>query len=219
MIAGRSGVGKTTTIDRFCESLPGQVLRITITSGMGSPWWVASELWKGWGRDPRRDGGLEAAFDALAQWVPGAGIKMILVDEAQYLDLRTKGNHVRGAGFEWLRGLSEAAGVSLDFCGDLALVPGIGLFPQLESRVHTCRPVMLDKPTAGDVDALAASYGLAAGAETRVLGTIARRPGALRNVAAVLDMARIFADGEPITGEHVRDAIIDLKMASKGGAA
>lgn len=219
MIAGRSGVGKTTTIDRFCETIASEVLRITITSGMGSPWWVASELAKPWGKDPQRNGGIEKTFDFLCDVLPGHGFKMILVDEAQYLDQRGKGKHQRGAALEWLRGLSEAAGVALVFCGDLALVDGIALFPQLESRVRTCRPVVIDKATEEDVAALAASYGILDGLEVRVLGAIARKGGALRNVTAVLDMARIFAGDEALTGEHVRIAMMDLKLDPKGGAA
>lgn len=73
--------------------------------------------------------------------------------------------------------------------------------------------------TAGDGAAIAASYGIADGPEVRVLSAIARKGGSLRNVTAVLDMARIFAGDDPLTGKHVRAAMMDLKLDPKGGAA
>lgn len=222
MIAGQSGVGKTTAINSFCDDLRGtqgsQVLRLTITSGMGSPWWVAQELLTAWGMDLRRDaGGMDGAFAKLINMMPGNDVQMILVDEAQYLNHRAKRTHVRGAGFEWLRGLSEAAGVALVFSGDLALTQGIDLFPQLRSRM--VRPVIIERSTPGDVLALAASYGIADAATLKGLTGIARKAGTLRNVGNVLRMANLFAGDEPMTGAHVAAAALDLKFFWKGDTA
>lgn len=223
MIAGTSGVGKTTAVRTFAEGLESIVPQypayrwITITSGIGSPWNVLSQLLEPYGFCPRQRGW--SAQDGQ-KWLVEAfhrTTRMIVVDEAQYLNQRTHKSHEKGAAFEFLRGLSEAAEVSLVFTGDLALVDGIRLFPQLESRMR--RPIISDRPTTGDVAALAASYGVRGALETQALAAVARKPGALRNVAGVLDMARIFAGGATPTGEYIRAAIIDLKLDPKGGRA
>ncbi|WP_281825592.1 AAA family ATPase [Jannaschia rubra] len=222
MIAGQSGVGKTTAIKAFCDELTcaqgAHVLRLTITSGMGSPWWVAQELLKPWNMDLRREGGgMDGAFAKLISMMPGNDVQMILVDEAQYLNHRAKRTHVRGAAFEWLRGLSEAAGVALVFSGDLALTAGIDLFPQLRSRM--VRPVIIERSTPGDVAALASSYGITDAVTIKGLTGIARKAGTLRNVGNVLRMARLFAGDEPVASAHVAAAALDLKFIWKGGAA
>lgn len=226
MIAGRSGVGKSTAVDRFCAELPARqglhALRITITSGMGSPWWVATEMLKPWGKGPQHGGGIEGAFEFLCECLtprPGSAesnFSLIVVDEAQYLNHKGRRAQRPGEAFEWLRGLSEAAGVALAFVGDLALVDGVRLFPQLESRLR--RPVVAKAATAGDVAALASAYGVTGDLEVQALANVARRAGALRNVAGVLDMARVFAGGGAIAGTHIGAAIVDLKLDTKGGA-
>ncbi|MEM7643974.1 MAG: AAA family ATPase [Pseudomonadota bacterium] len=227
MIAGRSGVGKSTAVDRFCETLPdregGGALRLTITSGQGSPWHVATGLMRPWGTSPREQGqGIETAFDFLRDRLTSEEYSehdyvMIVVDEAQYLDHRTRKSHYRGAAFEWLRSLSEETDVPLAFVGDLALVDGIGLFPQLESRMR--RPVILKNASATDVEAIAASYGVGGDLELRVLKAVARRAGGLRNVAGVLDMAHVFSGGEPIGSAHIGAAVHDLKLDKERGLA
>jgi DNA transposition AAA+ family ATPase len=227
MIAGRSGVGKTTAVDRFCQGLDpmhdGQALRITVTSGMGSPWWVATELLKPWGKDPQHCGGIEGAFEILCARLdnerkgfvpPERDYVLIVVDEAQYLDHKGRRAQRRGEAFEWLRGLAEAAGVALVFTGDLALVEGVKLFPQLESRMR--RPVVVKASTPGDVAAVAQSYGVTGDLELRVLQAVARKAGALRNVAGALELACIFADSGPVRGDHIGAAVADLKLDGKG---
>jgi DNA transposition AAA+ family ATPase len=227
MIAGRSGVGKTMAVDAFCRDLPehegGGALRITVTSGMGSPWWVATELLKPWGRDPQRDGGIEGASELLCDRLDPErhdvrsgepDFVMIVVDEAQYLDHKGRRAQRRGEAFDWLRGLAEAAGVALVFTGDLALVEGVKLFPQLESRMR--RPVVARASTPGDVAAVARSYGVRGDLELRVLQGVARKAGALRNVAGALELARIFADSGPIRGDHIGAAVADLELDGKG---
>lgn len=217
MIAGRPGVGKTSALDRFHADRRGEVLRITATAGMASPWWMATELLKGWGVDPRRDGGgLETAFAQLARYVPANGYRMILVDEAQYLDQRSR-RADQGAGFEWLRGLTEKAGIALALAGDLALSGGIERFPQLRSRM--VRPVVIDRVTPRDVAGVAASYGVTGPIEMKALMAVARKAGALRNVGNVLKLASIFAGRASIGGEHIAAAILDLKLAPRGSQA
>lgn len=217
MIAGAPGTGKSRTIDAFeaeCErDGTCQVTRITVAKGEGAAWNLATMLAALWGVTPAANGwGLTDARSTLARWIGRDAI--LIVDEAQYLDQRTRKTSLQGAGFEWLRALAETAGCGLAFVGDLALEGAVARFPQLQSRLR--RPVVVRHPAAADVEALARAGGLHDRGAIALLGPLARRKGGLRNVENVLCVARLFAGDGPITPAHVRGAIVDMKLAPKG---
>lgn len=116
----------------------------------------------------------------------------------------------------WLRSLAEESGVGLVFSGDLALLTGIGLFPQLKSRMR--RPIIIHHPTLEDVAVLARAFGVTDPTLLRVLFGIAKQGGALRNVRNVLDSAWIFEGGTPPQAQHIKEAIMDERLDRIGGA-
>lgn len=202
LVAGAPGVGKTMAVKRFAER-EARADRVEFKSGEGKPTDVSEVLFQRFlhwqepnGKSlPRRRELLVEACRA---------IRLILADEAQ---------HLTAEGIEWLRGFAEDAGVSVAFVGDLRLDQLARSIPQISSRI--VRPVVLKKVSARDVQALAATRSLLpAGvpAILRALEAAAEKGGRLRNVDNVLHLAGLFAGSGPITAEHVRAAIVDLKL-------
>lgn len=79
------------------------------------------------------------------------------------------------------------------------------------------RPVVINAATAGDVAALAATYGIADRNIIDMLTVVARRIEGLWNVDSVMQSAAVFAGGKPITALHVKAAIEHLKLHTPRG--
>lgn len=63
----------------------------------------------------------------------------------------------------------------------------------------------------GDVAALCRLNGVAGAREHALLAKIAAKPGALRNVAKVIQLAKTIAGAEPVRFQHLAEAAGDLK--------
>lgn len=211
MIAGAPGTGKTTAIRRVCDRLEGQALFITAARGEGTVWNFAKSLGRLWGHVPPYNTHAEARY--MFAGIIGAG-KVLVIDEAQYLDQKNRRTGQTGEAFEWLRATADLGGFHLVFCGDLDLPRAISAMPQLQSRLM--RPVVIRQVSRADVAAIVAGTPFDAAAMIDALHGVAQLKGGLRNVQNVTRLALLFAGTAAPQLEHLRAAIIDMKLSSKG---
>jgi hypothetical protein len=202
MIAGAPGVGKSRTLFEFCAGIGYDAIVLTVASGEGSPFDLATELARMY-RENANGKSLAYLRDMFARWI-GPG-RLIAVDEAQYLTPK---------GAEWLRALAEDGGIDLVLCGDLALSAMVEGIPQLRSRM--VRPVLVAGVSEPDVSALATEYGYSDALAVKALHAVACRAGGLRNVQNVLRLAKLFAGAAPPDLGHLKAAIIDMKLGMEG---
>lgn len=204
MIAGAPGVGKTRAVQEFCASEGYDAFYLCVARGEGRPSAIADNILSTFGQ-VANGMSLSKMREAVERYI-GAG-RVLVVDEAQ---------HLTDDGIEWLRAACESGGFDLVFAGDLALVRRVNGLPQLQRRM--LRPVIVEGVTREDVEAFVAESPFA-GSSTAVdaLFAIARvRGGNLGNVENVLLRAQLFAGSGVPTHEHLRAAIVDMKLAPKG---
>jgi hypothetical protein len=213
MISGGPGTGKTTTITRFCERLGQDALLITAVEGEGKVSDFAELLKNMWGNFPYRRSLAETRVTLAEMIGPG---KTLLIDEAQYLNQKNAKTGQTGAAFEWARGLADIGKLNLVFCGDLDLPRAIEAKPQLQSRMM--RPVLIRHASRADVAAIVAGTRLDRVEFGDVLHGVAKLKGGLRNVVNVARTAQLFAGDGEVTLEHIRAAILDMKLG-KGSKA
>ena len=211
MIAGAPGVGKTRTLRHYCDAMGDKAVYHTVARGEGNPYNLATVL-LGKREFAQRGNDLTTARQFIAGGM-GQG-RLLVIDEAQYLDQKHKKTSERGMGFEWLRALAEEGDFDLVFCGDLTLALMIEAFPQLQSRMR--RPVIIKAVSKVDVAAMASCFGLDSTETITALYHVARHRGGLRNVENVLRMAVLFAGGGKPDGGHLLSAIMDLNLEPKG---
>ena len=101
------------------------------------------------------------------------------------------------------------------FCGDLNLPRAIETMPQLQSLIM--RPVVIKQTSRKDVAAVVEGTAFDTPATIDALHAIARLKGGLRNVENVTRLAQLFVGNASPTPDHLKAAIIDMKLAPKGG--
>ncbi|QEW19261.1 hypothetical protein LA6_001444 [Marinibacterium anthonyi] len=212
MIAGAPGTGKTSAVQRFCETLGQDAIYIQAACGEGTAWNFAHALANLWGYAKPTFNCHSEARDKIAAYI-GQG-RVLIVDEAQYLNQRNRKTGQIGEAFEWLRATAETGRFHLVFCGDLDLPSSIENKPQLQSRMM--RPVVIRHSSRADVAALVEGTPFANPAAIDALHAIARLKGGLRNVVNVTQIAVLFAGEDAPTLEHLKAAIIDMKLAPRG---
>jgi DNA transposition AAA+ family ATPase len=214
MIAGSPGVGKTHAVKKFCEKLGHDAIYIQAARGEGTAWNFAKSLASLWGYSgaPTFNTLAEARINFSAYIGPET---VVVVDEAQYLNQRNGKTGQIGEAFEWLRAMAETGKFKLVFCGDLNLVTAINTMPQLQSRM--LRPIIIKQASRKDVEIMVDNTAFATKQMVDALHTVARLKGGLRNVKHVTERAQLFAGVENLTGDHLRAAIIDMKLSPKGG--
>lgn len=213
MIAGAPGAGKTQAVRHFADKHGHDCIYLSAVCGEGTPWNFAHSLSRHWGAGAPDFGTVEEARVRFAACI-GRDC-LLIVDEAQYLHQKNRRTGKTGEALEWLRGMAETGGFPLVLCGDLTLVQAVAAMPQLQSRMR--RPVILDGVKAADVEAIARAHGLAEPDALRALTAVARQRGGLRNVENVLRLAGLFAGGDAPGLSHLKAAILDMKLAPKGG--
>ncbi len=207
MIAGGPGTGKTTAVTRFCDRLGHDALFITAARGEGTVWNFAKVLASLWGNVPAYNTQADARLIFAGLIGPG---KVLVIDEAQYLNQKNRRTGQTGEAFEWLRATADLGKFHLVFCGDLDLPRAIEAMPQLQSRMM--RPVVIHHASRADVAAIVAGTRLDRVEFGDVLHGVAKLKGGLRNVVNVARLAQLFAGDGEVTLEHIRAAIIDLKL-------
>ena len=213
MISGAPGVGKSATLREITRKLGDDAVYVTIAKGEGNPSNVATAILSLWSYNDMRGHDLTTIRQTLGLLIGPR--RVLMVDEAQFLFQRHKASCTKGAAFDWLRVASEESGFDLVFCGDLTLQAVMMNFRQLQSRMR--RPVKIKEVDRADVEALAAANGLQEREIVTALAAVAEKNGGLRNVENVIRNAELFAGGGAVTGQHVKAAIIDLKLAAQDG--
>ncbi len=201
VVFGGAGVGKTVVARRYAEMRPN--VWLTTLSPAERSMSAALELAaRACGLRPTDPRAARLKADLVARLTGTRGL--LVVDEAQ---------HLGRDGLEVLRAIHDQAGVGLALVGsELVYARLTGgrrteAFAQLFSRIG--KRVALARPTAADIDAIAAAWGLgeAAGETVRRIG---RQPGGLREVTKAVRLATLFADGEAVTSRHLRAAWREL---------
>ncbi|WP_172841046.1 AAA family ATPase [Rhodovulum sp. P5] len=217
-IAGIPGCGKTTTTKQYCKDLGRDGIYIDIASGEGTAWNFAKRLaheWIDYAPSLGRFNTLTEARMTLSSAV-GKG-SLLVIDEAQHLHQRNNKNGKKTEAFEWARALAEKGEFDLVFCGDMRLPAVLDDIPQLKSRM--LRPVIVTEVSRADVAALVEGTPYAIGPAVDALHSVARMAHGLRSVEIAVSAALSSATGkgEHPTLAHLKGAIIDMKLAPKGG--
>ena len=213
MIAGAPGTGKTTAVKRFYDQTEFGVLYVQAARGEGSAWNFAQTLANIWGYSAPKFRSLSEARLEIGSYINSGTV--LIVDEAQYLNQKNNKTGQVGEAYEWLRAMSDGRGISIVFCGDLNLPNAIYSTPQLKSRL--LRPLVINKTSRVDVAAIVDNTPFANPVAIDVLHAVAGHVGGLRNVKNVTRIAQLFAgDGTP-TAEHLKAAIVDMKLPLRGG--
>ena len=207
MIAGGPGTGKTTAVTRFCDRLGHDALFITAARGEGTVWNFAKVLASLWGNVPAYNTQADARLIFARLIGPG---KVLVIDEAQYLNQKNRRTGQTGEAFEWLRATADLGKFHLVFCGDLDLPRAIEAMPQLQSRMM--RPVVIRHASRADVAAIVAGTAFDRSDMIDVLHDIAKLKGGLRNVRNVTRLAQLFAGADAPELEHLKAAILDMKL-------
>lgn len=211
MIAGSPGVGKTMAVKRFCKSLGYKAIYLQAARGEGTVWNLARYMETLW----NLKNSFNTASEARMQFACFIGQgTLVVLDEAQYLDQRNGKTGNRGEAFEWLRAMAEEGRFDLAFVGDLTLPNVVRKWPQLTSRM--VRPVIIEGVRRSDVADVVEGTSFANAHSIDVLHAVAKRAGGLRNVENVLRTAQLFAGNNVPTTEHLRAAIVDMKIKLPG---
>ncbi|WP_457650340.1 AAA family ATPase [Profundibacter sp.] len=213
MISGGPGIGKTTAIQQFCDSLGHDAIYIQAARGEGTAWNFAHALANLWGYAKPTFNCLSEARDKIAKSIGKP--RVLIVDEAQYLHQRNGKTGQTGEAFEWVRATADTGGFDVVFCGDLNLPNAINAMPQLQSRMM--RPVVIKQASRADVAAIVEGTAFATEKAIEVLFLIAKMHGGLRNVENVIRLALLFAGSGHPRPEHLTAAIADMKLVPKGG--
>ena len=211
MIAGVPGVGKIRTLRHYCDAMGDKAVYHTVARGEGNRYNLAT-VFLGKREFAQHGNGLTTARQFIAGGM-GQG-RLLVIDEAQYLDQKHKKTSGRGASFGWLQGLAEQGCVKLILCGDLTLAPMIEADQQLHSRMVRWRKIK--SASRADVAAFLSDTDLDTIEMVEVQHHVARGPGGLRNVEQVIWDARIFAGEDPLTPAHIRAATFDLGLEPNG---
>lgn len=209
MISGATGIGKTFALKAYQNEK--DAIYFQAAKGEGTPRDFANVFFQYFlGGSP----GFSSISEARALVTFYMGKRTLIVDEAQYLDQRSRVSSQKGELFEWLRAASEDGGFSIVFAGDRSLADIIGRFPQLQSRM--VRPVIIDSVSIADVTAILEGTPFTGREAVYALHAIGRLPGGLRNVKNVLRMATAFAGDTVPNTAHLKAAIVEMKLAPSG---
>lgn len=208
LIAGSSGMGKTTTIDRYVKTYP-NVWKVKVCPSNASMRAMLLEIssvldlhGNGWqNRSLARD---------INQSLKGTN-GLLVIDEAQLLGVQA---------IEEIRSIFDESKVGLVFAGNHKVysIFSKGIknsdFSQISSRVG--RKLAIHFPTTEDVDAILDAWEVTGTKEREYAQEIATRPGAIRTLVNILEDATAVAQG--------MDKPLDLRMmrmawAEFGGAS
>lgn len=206
MIAGVSGCGKSSAIQRFLQEGGGATICRAV-SGEGGVWGAAHAVMTelDLGRPNSRD--LALSRSQIADRIGPTNV--LLFDDAHHLIQRNGRGKDNTYAFQWLMKAAEDGAFSIVFTGNLELL-------NVLCDVPLYRPVVIRRVTREDVAAYADARGLTDPKIIDALAGAAARAGGLHNVDNVIRDARILAEGQPITLAHVLFTIEDLKLTAKG---
>lgn len=198
VIAGGAGIGKTKTADHYAMTHP-NVWKVTMEPNTSSVNTMLSEVCETMGvveRSPTK------FSSAIRRRMIGSG-GLLIVDEAQ---------HLTTAALDQLRTLHDRSGVGLAIIGNetvYARLEGEGRksnFAQLFSRVGM--RITQQRARPADTCALLKAWNVEDKDELKFLKAIAQKPGALRVLTKVMQVASMTAAGanEERSMKHYRAA-------------
>jgi DNA transposition AAA+ family ATPase len=198
VISGAAGIGKTTAAHRYQADNP-NVWHATMDPTTAKVNGMLLELCDVMNVLENAPAKLARA---IGRKVSGTG-GLIIVDEAQFLDVRS---------LDQLRSIYDRHGIGIALMGNedvYSRLTGEGkksTFAQLFSRIGM--RITQAKPKARDMCALIEAWGVTDKEEIRLLKSIASKPGALRSMTKVLQLASMLAngEGEPRTAAHIKAA-------------
>lgn len=201
VIVGAAGVGKTTALNQYRAQTPNVWLATMTPSTAGvSP--MLRELCIEMGLEQKNAADLPRTIERKARGSGG----LIVVDEAQ---------HLSRPALEQLRSIHDRAAIGIVLAGNPAVLSRLegdrkAEFAQLFSRIGM--RLTLARPKAGDVSAILDAWGVTDAEETRLLSTIAGKPGALRGLDKCLVLATMVASGagRARTADDIRSAWAQL---------
>jgi hypothetical protein len=205
VIYGGAGVGKTRTISHYQENNP-NVWVATMTPDCSTVSATLEEIAESFGI--RSEGGVSSSRRRrlLCRKMRGTG-GLLVIDEAQ---------HLGNSGIEEIRSIHDATEIGVVLSGNEAVYSRLtgghraAHFAQIFSRIG--KRLRLNNPSNGDVIALAESLNVTGATERELLLDISKKPGALRGVVKIVQLAGMLAAGEntSIAEAHIRAAWNDL---------
>ena len=202
-IVGPSGVGKTMALRHFMRSNT-NVWYVQFSKDTFSPYSVLVEIALAVGIQevPGRPDIVRREIVARVERTRG----VILCDEAQ---------HLSRDGLETIRSIHDRARVGIAFCGHLDLSDKIARLPQVHGRIAA--PLRIAGAKPADADALFNSWGLECKDSRKFLRDLAPRPGGLRRIAAIYELATIYAIGEgtSVSFDHIEHAWAELEGSTQ----
>lgn len=184
VIVGGAGVGKTTTLKQYHQQTPNTWLA-TMTPATAGVTPMLREICIEMGLPEKNVAELGRAIERKAKGTGG----LIIIDEAQ---------HLSRPALEQLRSIHDRAEIGIVLAGNPSVLGRLegdrkAEFAQLFSRIGM--KLVLPKARMGDVAALLAAWGVVDKDETKLLQTIAGKPGALRGLTKCLALASMVAAG------------------------
>jgi DNA transposition AAA+ family ATPase len=210
LIAGAPGVGKSEAVWCFKELNP-HVLMHRVVAGEGGIWNTAIALCRLLEIGEPNGRKLDDCRRRIAE-VIGPEV-MLVFDEAQYLVQRNMRGKDDWQAFEWLRAMAEEGCFSVVFCGDLASCAVEKELPQLWRRMR--RRIIVLRIPKGDVEAIAAKWGITYPDGVEVLFKVANRGGFLGDVVSGCKHARLLSGRKNPSMEDLLAALEDLKLLPK----
>ena len=209
VIAGAPGTGKTTAMNHYAATNP-NVWPVTMQPCTSTIFTMLVELADAVGVTERAPVKLNGE---IGRKIADRG-GLIIVDEAQHADTRA---------LDQLRSLHDLHRVGIALVGNQTIYGRLdndgrkANFAQLVSRIGM--RVNRNKPKAADMCLLIAAWGVTDKEEVRLLKAIADKPGALRNVTKVMQVASMLAAGEGVarTIDHIRRAAKQLGFENGRG--
>ncbi len=193
VIAGGAGIGKTTALKKY-QGEHSNVWRITCAPKNATAAQIMEDICDRLGLS---DMAGTKRFRAICARLTGRQA-LLIVDEAQHLKMN---------GIEQLRAIADETEIGIVLAGNIDVnrrVDGGGRqaeFAQVFSRLGMRVEVV--NSTAGDITAMLDAFGVRDDKVRTLLGTIARKPGGLRQMVYTLDAAMLAAAGEALTDKHV----------------
>ena len=198
VIAGAAGIGKTTALHHY-QATNSNVWLATMDPTTAKVNGMLLELCDVMDVLEKAPAKLARA---IGRKIEGTG-GLIMVDEANFLDARA---------LDQLRSFYDRYEIGIALVGNETVysrLDGEGrrsTFAQLHSRIGM--RVTQPRPKAADMCRLIEAWGITDKEEVRLLKSIAAKPGALRSMTKVLQLASMLANGadEPRGAAHIKAA-------------
>ncbi len=201
LIYGGAGVGKTETLLEYQRSF-NNVWLVTASPATSTTPAILEEIALAMGFKQMPFGSSRLQREIIRKMTGTNGV--LLIDDAQSLNINA---------LDTIRTIYDATKIGVVLCGNESVYSRMSgnraaYLDRLHSRIGKYLP--LRRPLPADVDDLVAAQGISDAKIHTLLREVAKKSGALRLVAKVLQSASMFAAGSVPELKHVEAAIKDL---------